>query len=173
MTESAVRSYSALRDTQREFETTIIIRPDINKEGIADLVTRLQRVYTRNSGRMQKIDNWGLRTLAYPIQGHKKGIYLYVRYLGGSDMVQELERNLRIWDEIIRYLTVLVDADVDPDARPSDVDERASTLPPRSRPIRSTSPPRRRLRSPTITTTRTMTTTVTTMTTTTRIKTDG
>ena len=123
MTEAPIRSYAALRDTQREFETTIIIRPDINKEGIADLVNRLQRLYTRNGGRMQKIDNWGLRTLAYPIQSYKKGVYLYVRFLGGSDMVKELERNLRIWDEIVRYLTVVVDGDVDPDARPSDVDD--------------------------------------------------
>jgi small subunit ribosomal protein S6 len=123
MTEAAIRSYSALRNTQREFETTIIIRPDIQKEGIADLVNRLQRIYSRNNGRMQKIDNWGLRTLAYPIDGHKKGVYLYVRFLGGSDMVKELERNLGIWDEVIRYLTVVVDGDVDPDARPSDVDD--------------------------------------------------
>ena len=74
---------------------------------------------------MQKIDNWGLRTLAYPIQAHKKGIYLYVRYLGGSDIVKELERNLRIWDEVIRYLTVLIDGDVDPEARPSDIDDES------------------------------------------------
>ncbi|MFO7563838.1 MAG: 30S ribosomal protein S6 [Enhygromyxa sp.] len=123
MSQASIRSYSALRDTQREFETTIIIRPDIQKEGIADLVNRLQRIYGRNGGRMQKIDNWGLRTLAYPIQGHKKGVYLYVRFLGGSDMVKELERNLGIWDEVVRYLTVVVDGDVDPEARPSDIDD--------------------------------------------------
>jgi small subunit ribosomal protein S6 len=122
MAQDTVRSYGALRDTQREFETTMILRPDINKDGIADVVNRLQGVYERNGSRMQKIDNWGLRTLAYPIQAHKKGIYLYVRYLGGSDIVKELERNLRIWDEVIRYLTVLVDGDVDPEARPSDID---------------------------------------------------
>jgi small subunit ribosomal protein S6 len=118
-----VRSYSALRGTQREFEITLILRPDSNKERIADLVGRLQTLLERNGGRMQKIDNWGLRTLAYPIQGQKKGIYLYVRFLGGSDTVKELERNLRIWDEIVRYLTVVVDGDVDPSARPSDVDD--------------------------------------------------
>jgi small subunit ribosomal protein S6 len=125
MTEAAaaIRSYSAQRNTQREFETTIIIRPETNKEGIASLVTRLQALYTRNGGRMQKIDNWGLRTLAYPIAAHKKGVYLYVRFLGGSDMVKELERNLRIWDEVVRYLTVVIDGDVNPEARPSDVDD--------------------------------------------------
>jgi small subunit ribosomal protein S6 len=123
MTQDTVRSYAALRDTQREFETTMILRPDINKDGIADVVNRLQALYERNGGRMQKIDNWGLRTLAYPIQSHKKGIYLYVRYLGGSEIVKELERNLRIWDEIVRYLTVVIDGDINPDARPSDVDD--------------------------------------------------
>lgn len=125
MTEPAnVRSYAALRNTQREFETTMILRPDINKDGISSVVTRIQAIYEKNGGRMQKIDNWGLRTLAYPIETHKKGIYLYVRFLGGSDMVKELERNLRIWDEIMRYLTVVIDGDVDPGARPSDIDDQ-------------------------------------------------
>jgi small subunit ribosomal protein S6 len=123
MTQDTVRSYAALRNTQREFETTMILRPDINKDGIADVVTRLQALYERNGSRMQKIDNWGLRTLAYPIQAHKQGIYLYVRDLGGSDIVKELERNLRIWDEVVRYLTVVIDGDVNPEARPSDVDD--------------------------------------------------
>ena len=123
MTQASVQSYSALRGTQREFEITMILRPDSNKEAIADLVGRVQKLFARDGGRMQKIDNWGLRTLAYPIEGQKKGIYLYVRFLGGSDTVRELERNLRIWDGIVRYLTVVVDEDVDPGARPSDVDD--------------------------------------------------
>lgn len=126
MSTAAVRSYSALRNTMREFETTLILRPDVNKDGITDLVARLRSLYEKNGGRMQKIDNWGLRTLAYPIRSNTKGIYLYVRYLGGSDTVKELERNLRIWEEIMRYLTVLVDENVDPGARPEDVD--AETL---------------------------------------------
>lgn len=126
MSTAQVNSYSSLRNTMREFETTLILRPDINKDGIISLVTRLRAVFEKTGGRMQKIDNWGLRTLAYPILTQSKGIYLYVRYLGGSDTVQELERNLRIWEEIVRYLTIQVDLDVDPGARPEDVD--AETL---------------------------------------------
>lgn len=123
MTRAHVRSYSAQRDTQREFETTMILSPGTNKEGIQSLLARLQDIFTRNGGRPQKVDNWGLRTLAYPIEGHSKGIYLYLRFLGGSDMVAELERNLNIYEEVVRWLTVVVDVDIDPDARPSDVDE--------------------------------------------------
>ncbi|PRQ03779.1 30S ribosomal protein S6 [Enhygromyxa salina] len=124
MAEAQIRSYGALRNTQREFETTLILRPDSNKDGIASIVTRIQAIFAKNGGRMQKIDNWGLRTLAYPIETNKRGIYLYIRFLGGSDMVKELERNLRIWDNVMRYLTVVIDGDVDPAARPSDVDDQ-------------------------------------------------
>jgi small subunit ribosomal protein S6 len=102
----------------------MILRPDCNKDGIASIVTRIQAIYEKNGGRLQKIDNWGLRTLAYPIATHKKGIYLYLRFLGGSDMVKELERNFRIWDDVMRYLTIVIDGDIDPDARPSDVDDQ-------------------------------------------------
>jgi small subunit ribosomal protein S6 len=121
----ATRAYSALRGTQCEYETTMILKPETHKEGIRALAGRLQGILDRNGGRLQKIDNWGTRTLAYPIGRNKKGIYLYIRYLGGSDMVKELERNLRIHDDVVRYLTVLVDEDVDPGARPSDVDEES------------------------------------------------
>jgi small subunit ribosomal protein S6 len=119
----ATQAYSALRGTQREYETTMILKPDTHKDGIRSLAGRLQAVLDKNGGRLQKIDNWGTRTLAYPIARNKKGIYLYIRYLGGSEMVKELERNLRIYPEVIRYLTVVVDEDVDPGARPSDIDE--------------------------------------------------
>lgn len=117
----AVLSISSKQGTQREYETTIVLRPDVNKSGIADLVGKLQAIFEREGSRLQKIDNWGVRTLAYPIGRAKKGIYVYARYLGGSTVVTELERNLRIDEAVIRYLTVLVDEDVDPSARPSDV----------------------------------------------------
>lgn len=125
MSFAPIESYSSLRNTQNEFETTMILSPDTNKEGIQDLVGRLQGLFDANGGRLQKIDNWGLRTLAYPIQSTPKGIYLYIRYLGGSQMVKELERNLRIFPNVVRFLTVQVDENVDPSARPSDIDDEA------------------------------------------------
>jgi small subunit ribosomal protein S6 len=115
------RSVSSKRGTQREYEATLILRPETNKAGIADLVGKLQGILGNEGSRLQKIDNWGVRTLAYPIQRSKKGIYLYTRFLGGSNVVNELERNLRIDETVLRYLTVLVDEDVDPEARPSDI----------------------------------------------------
>ncbi|GEM_PF-205570 len=123
MSFTPIDSYSSLRNTQNEFETTMILRPDTNKEGIQELVVRLQSLFEANGGRMQKIDNWGRRTLAYPIETNRQGIYLYIRHLGGSQMVNELERNLQIFPTVMRYLTVVIDDNVDPEARPSDVDD--------------------------------------------------
>lgn len=118
-----MHSQGAIRGTAREYECVLILRPTTSKDGIKALVDRIQGIFSKAGGRLQKIDNWGLRTLAYPIAKHKQGVYLYVQFLGGSDLVLELERNLRIWEEIVRYLTVVIDEDVDPSARPSEVND--------------------------------------------------
>lgn len=117
----AVASVSAKRGTQREYETVLILKPSAGKRDILELVERMQKIFGDLQARLLKIDNWGLRTLSYSIKGNRRGIYLYWRYVGGSDVVAEFERRLRITDLVIRYYTVKVDDDVVPDARPSEV----------------------------------------------------
>jgi small subunit ribosomal protein S6 len=116
-----IRSVGSRLGTQREYETIVILRPETNKGGVLEFVDKAKTIFTTQGSRLQKFDNWGLRTLAYPIARSAKGVYLYLRYLGGSDVVQEFERNLRITENVLRFLTVRVDDDVDPDARPSSV----------------------------------------------------
>jgi small subunit ribosomal protein S6 len=120
--------------TQREFETIFILRPDTNQEGIQLVNTRVRGVIDQLGGRLLKLDNWGKRKLAYEVRKQLKGIYLYWQYLGTSGVVEEIERNLRMLDSVIRYYTVKVDEDIDPAARPQSVDEEtfnkaASTVP--------------------------------------------
>ena len=121
MTTGQVVSYGALQGTQREYETVMILRPQANKADILALVKRLQPIFAKAGGTLLKIDSWGMRLLSYPIAHEKKGIYLYWHYVGGSEIVTEFERNLRNIDVIIRYYTVRVADDVDPNARPSEV----------------------------------------------------
>ncbi len=116
-----VLSVSSKQGTKREYETILILRPNTNKDGIRDFVTKMQGVFEKCGARLIKIENWGNRLLAYPIKRSANGIYLYWRYLGGSDVVHEFERNLRITDTVLRFYTVLVDEDVDPAARPSEI----------------------------------------------------
>ena len=118
-----VHSIGAKQNTQREYESVIILRPETAKPEIAELIARMQKVFVDRGARLLKIDSWGIRVLAYPVEHYRKGIYLYWRYLGGSDMVAEFERHMRLVDRVIRFYTVLVDQDVDPTARPSEVTE--------------------------------------------------
>jgi small subunit ribosomal protein S6 len=111
--------------TQREYETIFILRPDTNQDGIQTVNTRIRSVIDSMGGRLLKLDNWGKRKLAYEVKKQLKGIYLYWQYLGNSGTVEEIERNLRMLDSVIRYYTVKVDENVDPAARPGTVDDEA------------------------------------------------
>ena len=128
---------TSMRDepgTQREYETIFILRPETNQEGITQVNTRVRGIIDGLGGRPLKLDNWGKRKLAYEIKKQLKGIYMYWRFLGSTGLVEEIERNLRMIDSVIRYYTVKVDEDVVPDTRPVGVDDdsfakAASTVP--------------------------------------------
>ncbi len=69
-----VHSIGAKQNTQREYESVIILRPETAKPEIAELIARMQKVFTDRGGRLIKIDSWGIRVLAYPVQHYRKGI---------------------------------------------------------------------------------------------------
>ena len=102
----------------REYETIFILNPEISVEGIEQIAARLTDVIGRLDGKLLRAENWGKRRLAYPVRKNPKGFYVYLRYLGYSDMVEELERNMRMIEPVIKYLTVKLEEDVDPTARP-------------------------------------------------------
>jgi len=70
-------------------------------------------VIETGGGRLLKVENWGRRKLAYEVRKQLKGIYLFWRYLGGAGLVEEVERNLRLADQVIRYYSVKVANNVD------------------------------------------------------------
>ena len=117
---------ASLRDTpntSREYETIYILRPNTPNEGVAEVNTRIKGVIESMGGKVIKIDNWGKRRLAYEVAKERKGIYLYWLYLANPGVVEETERNLRMLDSVIRYLTVKVDDNIDVGARPSELDD--------------------------------------------------
>ena len=109
--------------TSREYETTYILRPNTTNEGVAEVNTRIKGIIEGMGGKVIKVDNWGKRRLAYEVAKERKGIYLYWQYLAQPGVVEETERNLRMLDSVIRYLTVKIDEDVVVDARPSEIDD--------------------------------------------------
>jgi len=116
----------SLRDTpntSREYETIYILRPNTPNEGVAEVNTRIKGIIEGMGGKIIKVDNWGKRRLAYEVAKERKGIYLYWQYLATPGVVEETERNLRMLDSVIRYLSVKVDEDIDVAARPSELDD--------------------------------------------------
>ncbi len=97
----------------KEYETIYILRPDIDPDTADKVQGRVGEVVTRELGKLMKVESWGRRKLAYPVHKHKKGVYVYVKYAGRGGLVQELERNLKLQDAVIKYQTVLVREDVD------------------------------------------------------------
>lgn len=90
----------------RLYEAIYILRPDVSKEAAERVAARVQEVIARGEGKLTLVETWGRRPLAYSIQHSKRGVYVYINYLGDGALVAELERNFRMLDEVIRFQTV-------------------------------------------------------------------
>jgi small subunit ribosomal protein S6 len=112
---------------KREYETIYILRPDSTSDVIALVNQKVRGVIEAGGGTLLKIDNWGKRKLAYEVKKQLKGIYLFFSYLGTAGLVEEVERNLRLTDSVIRYYSVKIAENVDPAARTSEFTEEAFT----------------------------------------------
>src|SRR5690606_34302925 len=84
---------------------------------------RMVEVVDRLGGKITQVDNWGSRKLAYKIAKFSRGIYVYVKYVGFSDLVAESERNLRLLEPVIRFQTIVLREDVDMDTVQVDAEE--------------------------------------------------
>lgn len=104
---------AAARAHAREYETIYILTPDVSPDDADKAQARVSEVIDRLGGKIVKIDQWGKRKLAYKVARQKKGIYVVLKYVGYSDLVAELERNLRMTDVVIKHQTVLLNDDVD------------------------------------------------------------
>lgn len=90
----------------RLYEAVYILRPDLAKETSEKVAQRVAEVIEREGGTLTLVENWGRRPMSYEIQHHKRGVYVYINYLGDGALVAELERNFRLLDEVMRFQTV-------------------------------------------------------------------
>lgn len=91
----------------RRYETVFIIHPDLNDEEATGLTDRYCGIITAYKGVLVKVDRWGKRKLAYLIRKQAKGTYVLLDYAGSSAVVSELERNFKIDDHVLKYMTIL------------------------------------------------------------------
>ncbi len=97
----------------REYETIYILRNDVDADTADKVAQRVTEVVDREKGRLLKFEAWGRRKLAYEVEKQRKGIYVFVKYLGKGGLVHELERNLRLQDVVLKHLTVQTADNID------------------------------------------------------------
>jgi len=92
------------------YESTFVVRQDVSRSDVNKLVDDFSNIITQNGGKIVKHEYWGLRNLAYKIKKNRKGHYVMLGIDAPYDAVKELERNLGLNEDVIRTLTVRVDA---------------------------------------------------------------
>jgi len=88
------------------YETLVLLSPELAEENRKEILELLTTVVEREGGTMVETDDWGLRTLAYPVQKQTRGYYVRLVYDAPGNLVAELERNIRITDGIFKFMTV-------------------------------------------------------------------
>ncbi len=111
----------------RKYETFFIVDPDLPDETNSVVDSKVQSIVTANGGEILTYSPWGKRKLAYPIRKRTRGLYVLMEYSGGPDMVAELERNLRIDERILKFITVKLEDRFDPE---KEAERRASAAAP-------------------------------------------
>lgn len=100
-----------------EYETTVVVRPDVNGQQVEAALERVRDVIGKQGGKLLEIDHWGKKKLAYPMKNHPRGIFVRTHYLGLGGLVGELERNLRLNENVLRFMTIKLEERVEADAR--------------------------------------------------------
>jgi len=101
----------------REYETIYILRPDLTDDEITGVKDKVANIFSREEGHVLHQDIWGKKKLSYEIKKQPKGIYVHLTYLGGPATTNEIERNLRLMEPVLKYQTLRVAKDVDVDRR--------------------------------------------------------
>ncbi len=97
----------------RRYETIFIIDPDLSSDERAPFLVRIKDLIPQQGGLLIKVDEWGSQKLAYEIKKKVRGYYVLLNYCGTSALVDEIERLFRIDDRILKYMSVLLEKDVD------------------------------------------------------------
>lgn len=108
----------------RRYETIFILRPDLGEAVQQENIKRFEAMIGQSGGELIETDEWGSRELAYHIKGERRGYYVRLDYGGDGPTMNEIERNLKLADSVLRYLSVLVAPEVDPIAARAEVDAR-------------------------------------------------
>ena len=93
----------------RIYEELFIIRPEATEEEVNPFIEQIRTTITSGGGTVDKVDNWGVRRLAYRVKKRNEGIYVLFVFSGPASMVHEVERRMRVSDLVMKFINVRID----------------------------------------------------------------
>jgi small subunit ribosomal protein S6 len=100
----------------RRYETIFITHPELSEEELSELQQKVNSILVSYKGDLIKFDDWGTKKLTYDIRKNSRGHFFLMDYLAGTDLIRELERNLRLNDRVLRFQTVRIGDQISPEA---------------------------------------------------------
>lgn len=110
-------------DRERRYETMVVLRADLLEAGVKEQIERNRRLLETNGGVVTGVHEWGLRELAYPVEKERRGYYVLFEYTGSAAALDELERNLKLSDVTLRFVSVRQGRDTPPASPPPRYDQ--------------------------------------------------
>ena len=95
----------------RKYETVFISDPDLSDQARNDLYDKVRNIIANEKGILLNFDEWGNKKLAYEIKKKFRGYYVCATYGGNGDLVKELERNFRLTDDVMKFMTIVLSED--------------------------------------------------------------
>jgi small subunit ribosomal protein S6 len=100
----------------RRYETIFITHPELSEEELSELQQKVNSILASYKGDLIKLDDWGTKKLTYEIRKNSRGHFFLMDYQAGTDLIRELERNLRLNDRVLRFQTVRIGDQISPEA---------------------------------------------------------
>lgn len=93
----------------RTYELMLLLSPELEEEAVEALLARTTEIVTSRNGEITNIDKWGKRRLAYEVQDHTEGFYVVIKFKADNEATTEVDRVLKITEEVLRFLLVRTD----------------------------------------------------------------
>lgn len=89
---------------RRDYEIGFILNPEVNEEQTRAILERIEQIVANYDGQVLKVNQWGRRKLAYPIEHHRDGFYVFIDTILTPETVAEVDRTLKVSEEVLRHL---------------------------------------------------------------------
>ena len=89
---------------RRDYELGFILNPEVSEEQTSAILERIEKIVNNYDGQVVKVNQWGRRRLAYPIEHHRDGYYVFIDMILTPETVLELDRTLKVSEEVMRHL---------------------------------------------------------------------